>query len=99
MGEVLTLPEGAYGLNEALLLAGTGAPVADSILLVRWKLPLAEGTGQWVLLCRAFEAVAALQQVRHEALTLMPGCLGGFHLGCHAHGCKQLPVIKYLGDA
>ena len=45
-----------------MLVEAPGAP-AEALALVRWTLPLNEGTGQWVLLCRAFEAVAALQQV------------------------------------
>lgn len=73
LGEVLPLPEGLAGSSGAQLLGGSMALLAlgesglEALALVRWTLPLAEGTGQWVLLCRAFEAVAAVQQVSWPA--------------------------------
>jgi nuclear pore complex protein Nup188 len=33
---------------------------ADAIRLVNWRLPLADGIGQWILLCRSFECLKTL---------------------------------------
>ena len=65
---LLTAATTAPGLLAAVAGEGEGGDAdgdgfLEGLALVRWSLSLAEGTGQWVLLCRAFEAVTALQQV------------------------------------
>ena len=54
LGEVLPPPEGAASAGCLLFVGGGGGggEEAEAVQLVRWRLPLPEGIGQWVLLCR-----------------------------------------------
>ena len=71
VGEVLLLPEGldpgpaswrtaAVASGLWAVASGPALPDPEQAMLVRWRLPLSEGTGLWVLLCRGFEALEAL---------------------------------------
>lgn len=56
LGEVLPLPEGLTSAD-SLWAVAPGADI-ESVQLIRWRLTLPDGAGQWILLCRLAEALA-----------------------------------------
>jgi hypothetical protein len=72
----LTLPEGVPGelleLPQGALIPRTKDTRAH---LVRWRLSLREGTSQWVLLCRAFEAIKELRRDANDDVCGARGAL------------------------
>lgn len=104
VGEVLPCPDGAAAV------AWTCPPEVDPacLQLVRWRVPLAEGTAHWVQLCRAFEALsiarsaAAAPATAAAALAELQAALGFFAAVCRsdpATGADLLHVEVPAGDA
>lgn len=76
LGEVSPLPEGLPS-TDALWTVPPGEDI-EHVQLVRWRLALPDGVGQWVLLCRmAGEAPACTRAVHCAAcrrLAALPVC-------------------------
>ncbi|PSC72509.1 exostosin-like glycosyltransferase isoform B [Micractinium conductrix] len=66
LGEPAPLPEG-FSSTDALWTVAAGQDV-DHVQLVRWRIKLPDGVGQWILLCRLSEALAAVQQQAASAV-------------------------------
>ncbi|KAL4443613.1 hypothetical protein ABPG75_011350 [Micractinium tetrahymenae] len=60
LGEVSDLPEGLSS-TDALWTLPAGEDI-EHVQLVKWRLALPDGVGQWILLCRMAEALALIQQ-------------------------------------
>ncbi|PRW56624.1 Nucleoporin NUP188 like isoform B [Chlorella sorokiniana] len=59
LGEVLPLPEGLSSID-GLWALPPGEDI-EHVQLIRWRLSLPDGAGQWILLCRLAEALALVQ--------------------------------------
>lgn len=59
LGEILPLPEGLPSADSLWTLP-PGEDL-ERVQLIRWRLTLPDGAGQWILLCRLAEALALVQ--------------------------------------
>lgn len=95
VGEILELPPEAPG-------GWTSGPehVTDSQHLIKWRLSVPEGTAQWVLLCRSFGALRAVQTWRSAAaLAELDAALGLLAALCAGDAGTALDLLHVEAPA
>jgi len=95
-GDIIEFPRSQQFPRGGDWTAGPHASI-ESLHMIRWRLTVPEGTAQWVLLCRALEALSAVQGTETDAaaaaLDDLDAALGFFAAVCAGDSGTALQLL------